>query len=144
MYNQANNELMHYGVLGMKWGVHRAKKKGTTYKYKSWNTKSYEKRAEAAKRTGRTDAYKKATAKAKKSAEFDKRLQSEAQSMSAGKTTLQVLINGTFGTKSFAAAKASGYSNVGATGMALATNLLAGPAGNMVLTDMLRREYMKG
>ena len=22
-----NDELMHYGVLGMRWGIHRAKKK---------------------------------------------------------------------------------------------------------------------
>lgn len=36
--------LIHYGVLGMKWGVHRAAKKGTTYKYTSHKTKSLEKK----------------------------------------------------------------------------------------------------
>lgn len=30
--------LCHYGVLGMKWGMRKAAKKGQSYKYTSWNT----------------------------------------------------------------------------------------------------------
>lgn len=37
-----SDELFHYGVLGMKWGQHRAAKRGGTYTYKSWGTKRNE------------------------------------------------------------------------------------------------------
>ena len=40
MYKTKNDELMHYGVLGMKWGIHRAVKKGQTYTYKSHGQKN--------------------------------------------------------------------------------------------------------
>lgn len=39
----SNGELYHYGVLGMKWGVHRAKrniKKGNSYRGKAYGTGS--------------------------------------------------------------------------------------------------------
>ena len=39
-----NNELKHYGVLGMKWGIHRAEKRGENYTYKSHGQKKYEKK----------------------------------------------------------------------------------------------------
>lgn len=37
-------ELYHYGVLGMKWGMRRASKKGINYTYKSHGQKKYEKK----------------------------------------------------------------------------------------------------
>ena len=42
LYHSAD-ELYHYGVLGMRWHMHRAKKNGTTYTYESIGQK-YRKR----------------------------------------------------------------------------------------------------
>lgn len=34
MSTQSNNEFYHYGVLGMRWGVHKAKENDQSYKNK--------------------------------------------------------------------------------------------------------------
>lgn len=43
-YNDNPNELYHYGVVGMKWGVRRARKRGEEYTYTSHGTKRYAKK----------------------------------------------------------------------------------------------------
>lgn len=48
-----SNELMHYGVLGMKWGIHKAKQNGTTYEYKSFGQKRAEKKYQKAVNKGK-------------------------------------------------------------------------------------------
>lgn len=52
MNTDIKDELMHYGILGMKWGAHRASRNGETYTYKSHTTKKYEKLAESSKKKG--------------------------------------------------------------------------------------------
>ena len=39
-----NDELMHYGVIGMRWGIRRARKNGSSYTYKSHGQKKYERK----------------------------------------------------------------------------------------------------
>ena len=43
-YIKKENELYHYGVLGMKWGIRRAYEQGKKYEYKSHGQKKYEKK----------------------------------------------------------------------------------------------------
>lgn len=150
--DQVRDELMHYGVLGMKWG--RATK-GDSYVYKSHSTKKWEKRSDRAQSQAdfETNARNKATAKgkasqgnldkskaysdkmqavanaakekAKNSAAHDKEMQKFADGMSTGKAIAGALIFGTSGMKSYGSLKASGYSTVDA---AVGTSL-AGPLG---------------
>lgn len=138
------DELYHYGVLGMKWGVRRARRKGTTYSYKSSKTKSYEKKAERAKQEGRTGEYKALSKKAKRSQEFDSKMQSVAESMSAGNTAVQFLLSGPFGAKSYAAARAYGTSDASSTASAAVVSYMGGPIGSTILTNAYRRLYVDG
>ena len=50
-YVIVNDELYHYGVPGMKWGVHKAQKAGTAYQ--SSGTKKYIKKAKTARESAK-------------------------------------------------------------------------------------------
>lgn len=136
--------LAHYGVLGMKWGIRRAAKKGTTYQYKSHATKKYEKVAEklaakAAKSTGDKAAKLKAKSakmanRAKRSSEVDRGEEEFARGISTGKALGLAALGGTGVLKGYAQHRAmSGQKGKDATGhkvVAAAQAAYSGSAGS--------------
>lgn len=135
-----NNELMHYGVLGMKWGMHRARKTGNTYKYKSFSTKRYERKAAKTNDQNKKRIY---SNRAKESAKIDAKEQKIAANQSLGKTVAsRLLLNSGFGAKSYQRIRAmTGISKGKAAVFAFLDSGLTGGIGHRVAKGIVIRSH---
>ena len=135
----SDGQLMHYGVVGMKWGVRRARKTGGTYSYKSRATKRYEKKAKKAEIYGDTANSAKFKKYAQRSAKLDKGMEKTARNMSAGRTAAATILNGSFALKTYAAVQGAGYNKAMAGVSAAVGTYMLGPFG----TSAVRALYVR-
>lgn len=118
MDSQNENYLVHYGVLGMKWGIRRYQNKDGSltaagkkhydetgeygYRYKSWGTKHNERKLAKATAKGDAKAMAKYQRRADRSRELDRREENYARSVSAGgNLATRLLVSQFLGTKSY-------------------------------------------
>lgn len=144
-YNQISNsdELYHYGVLGMKWGVRRARKNGASYVYKSHGQKKYEKKIDQIKSSNKKNKKEKlAKAKTKLSIykQRDKNRQSYASKTNLGKAVVKQILMGPIGSGSYSRYRSSGNNRVMAF---LKSNIISSLLTSPVTVPLSRHREMK-
>lgn len=144
-YNQISNsdELYHYGVLGMKWGVRGARKNGASYVYKSHGQKKYEKKIDQIKSSNKKNKKEKlAKAKTKLSIykQRDKNRQSYASKTNLGKAVVKQILMGPIGSGSYSRYRSSGNNRVMAF---LKSNVISSLLSSPVTVPLSRHREMK-
>lgn len=163
------DELYHYGVLGMKWGMHKAAQKGTTYTYKSHGTKKYDRKAARlekklskgklsdAKRLKLEIKKAKFERRAERSRTTDAREQEYAKRVKTGGNILSRLFTGNSGSRGIGSKPYQQYlamqntkgdvfadgKNVVKMGTAYAASMLGGRLGSTAVKAMYMRSGEK-
>lgn len=112
-YNHAMNsdELYHYGVLGMKWGIRKSRSNGTSYTYKSKKQKKFEKKLN---KQVKSNASSKKVDKTEKKLDMLKKRDDERQryveATSLGKIMVQQMLMGPYDAGTYQRYRAAGNS----------------------------------
>ena len=118
-----DGELMHYGVVGMKWGIRRAAKKDNNFRNSKSSYKAMKEELKIAKRMYK-DSYKMAKEQAARDLYekkgYDKTTVERISKMSAGKAVGQSILMGSYGALKYNESKGKGES----TGRAAVKSIL--------------------
>lgn len=138
-----NQELAHYGVKGMKWGV----RKGRYYKKYAAKAKrkqyDYESEAKNLRKRGDTDAARTAQLAANKQKAKAKHLQTAGDinaTRSRGTKIVANLLAGPFANRTYNNLVAAGKSKAFAAGATYVTGYLGGPLGHMLVSSIVAND----
>lgn len=136
------DELYHYGVLGMKWGIRRARKQGVEYTYRSHGQKKWEKKLTKRIAKGKkSESISKAKEKYDLYKQRDKNRQYYAERTNVGKRFANtILTGGPLGAGNYARYRASGDSKTAAF---LKSNIIASTLGYPITLLLSRGAEMK-
>lgn len=138
-YNYNNQELYHYGVKGMKWGVRKAQahtNKAASLRKRADEYDAKGKTKKAASLREKAGNLNKKAAAEKRLVDFKKEANKIRDKRTVGEKVVTFLIGGVFANQTYNSARAAGASSAGATGAVILGNILGGPIGQVAITKM--------
>ena len=165
----SDGELYHYGVLGMKWGIRKARQRGDSYTYKSFGQRQLDRKLNRYDNTIETNKSKITNAKAAKNTKYAEKAEAKIRKTEAKidktKTKLQDfkirdsarqryvektnvgsaiardLLLGGFGTGTYTRLRSSGYRRTISVGLAFMTNVM--PIYGVTVSKMMENDVAR-